>query len=118
MSFFDRECNLRQVTNFPPFAKIARILITGENELLTQEVSGQIFEDLKPLREEYRKDFVYFAGMRSPVSKIQNKFRFQILMRFKLDNEKELVSKIYQIVDKHTHPKLQIFVELNPTNLS
>ena len=116
--FFDREVNLRETTNFPPFAKIIRILITGENESLAKDISGQIFKDLQPLKQEFPRDFVYFAGMRSPVSKIQNKFRYQILMRFKLDNEQEIVNRIYEIVDKHNNPKLQIFVEQNPANMS
>jgi len=116
--FFDRESNLREVTNFPPFSKIVRILITGESESFTMDTAGGIFEELKPIRDQFRSDFIYFAGMRSPVSRIQNKFRFQILMRFKLDNQDTIINKIYQIVDKHNNPKLQIFVEQNPANMS
>ncbi|MBR7091479.1 MAG: primosomal protein N' [Clostridia bacterium] len=118
LGFFDRESNLRATTNFPPFAKMIRILITGEDETLTMSTSGQIFEALKPVKLKYNQDFVYLAGMRSPVAKIQNKHRFQILMRFKLDNQDDIIREIYDVVDGYTNPKLQIFVEINPSNMS
>ena len=95
-----------------------RILITGEDETLAMSTSGQIFEALKPVKLKYNQDFVYLAGMRSPVAKIQNKHRFQILMRFKLDNQDDIIREIYDVVDGYTNPKLQIFVEINPSNMS
>ena len=56
--------------------------------------------------------------MKSPVAKIQRKFRFQILMRFKQSVADMLTDEIYKIVQKNTNPKANIFIEDNPSNLS
>ena len=117
-AFFEKEINLRQVSNFPPFAKIVRVLITGENDTLAHDMTGKIFDELKTVHKDYLKDFIYFSAMKSPITRIQNKHRYQILLRFTLEKEQEILDKIYQIVSNNTNPKLQIFVETNPANLS
>ena len=60
---------------------------------------------------------VYYAAMKSPVKRIQTKHRVQLLMRIK-DKREEITQKVYSIVDKHLNPKVSIFVEVNPNNLS
>ena len=55
--------------------------------------------------------------MKSPVKRIQNKFRVQILMRI-TDRFDNIIQKVYNIVDAHTVPKTSVFVEINPNNLS
>ncbi len=116
--FFDKEINLREVTQFPPFAKIIRILISGESDELTYSVAIKIFDDLKNIRMRLDKDFIYFALMRSPVSRIQNKYRYQVLMRIKIDNSSSILDEIYHVVNRHQNAKTQIFVEQNPANMS
>ncbi len=116
--FFDKEINLREVTQFPPFAKIIRILISGESDELTYSVAIKIFDDLKNIRMRLDKDFIYFALMRSPVSRIQNKYRYQVLMRIKIDNSSSILDEIYHVVNRHQNVKTQIFVEQNPANMS
>ena len=55
--------------------------------------------------------------MKSPVKRIQNKYRIQILMRIVSDFE-SVIKKIYEIVDECAIPKVSLFVEINPNNLS
>ena len=106
------------MTQFPPFAKIIRILISGESDELTYSVAIKIFDDLKNIRMRLDKDFIYFALMRSPVSRIQNKYRYQVLMRIKIDNSSSILDEIYHVVNRHQNAKTQIFVEQNPANMS
>ena len=55
--------------------------------------------------------------MKSPVKRIQNKYRVQILMRIVSGFDK-IIGNVYNIVDKHTVSKVSVFVEINPNNLS
>ena len=66
--------------------------------------------------KENTNDVLYFSAMKSPVKRIQTKYRMQILMRIK-DNQEEITSKVYDIVDKYHVPKASVFVEINPNNL-
>ena len=71
----------------------------------------------KDLKAEYFKEFVYMQAMKSPINKIQNKYRYQIVLRIKRQFESEILGKIYQIVDNNKQGN-SVFVEINPQNMS
>lgn len=116
VGFYEKEVNLREVTKYPPFSRIIRVLVSSENEELAGRVLKGIFDEITGLSRQYRQNFAYFAAMKSPLKKIQDKFRVQILARI-TGNEDEITKKIYEIVDKYTVPKATVFVEVNPNNL-
>ncbi len=115
--FYEKEANLREVTKYPPFSKIVRILVSGEVEELCSRTLKGIFDEISVISGEQRENFAYFSAMKSPVKRIQNKHRMQILIRL-VGNYDEIVSKIYKTVDKYLIPKVSVFVEINPNNLS
>ncbi len=114
--FYEKEINLREVTKFPPFSLIVRILVSGEDEALAASALKGIFSELKALSEERKEDFYYLSYMWSPVKKIKNQKRMQALMRIRPGCD-GLVEQIYSITDKYLDGRLKIFVELNPNNL-
>ena len=56
--------------------------------------------------------------MSSPVSRIETKYRFQILLRFKLDTEPNITNFLYDVVNNDKHTKCTVFIEINPSNMS
>ncbi len=115
--FFEKELNTRQVTNFPPFTTIIRVLVTNEVEEKSLNCTKKIYDNLKELKLEYDREFVYMQAMKSPINKIQNKYRYQIVLRIKRTFETEIVGKIYKIVDNNKQGN-SVFVEINPQNMS
>ena len=115
--FYNKEINLRETANFPPFTKIIRLLFSSDNEDVVKEVLKKCYNDIFELSKNYEKDFVYFDAMKSPVGRIKNKFRYQILIRLKQPSDKDLIDKIYAICDKNEHQKVSFFVEINPSSL-
>ncbi|MCL2062220.1 MAG: primosomal protein N' [Firmicutes bacterium] len=116
-AFFEKECNLREVTKFPPFAKIVRILLGSESESAAADALKSIFEEMQALSKQYKNSFAYLAAMRSPVKKIQNKHRMQILARLTSHTD-ELITQIGAIAAKYKTPQIMCFIEQNPNNLS
>ncbi|MCL2847392.1 MAG: primosomal protein N' [Firmicutes bacterium] len=114
--FFEKELNLREASKYPPFAKFIRILLSGEVEDLTVEVLKKVFDEVAIISKEYPNQFVYLSAMRSPVKRIQNKYRMQVLCRLVGDIE-EISQKLFDIIEKYQNPKLNIFIEFNPNNL-
>jgi len=113
--FFDKEINTRQVTKYPPFTTVVRILVTGERDDQIKNFLQKIMTDLR-IRE---KDFVYLGAMKSPLGRLQNKFRYQILARVTRAAEKEMVDFMDSVVKIH-QPKnaCSVFLEINPQSLS
>lgn len=118
LKFYDKEINLRKTTKFPPFAKIVRILLTSEDENIVKDVTHKLIMKLKEFRIEYGRDFFFLEAMKSPVSKIKNKHRFQIVLRYLNSIDDEVLDKIYKLLDEFKTKKLSVFVENNPISLS
>ena len=116
--FYDREINLRKVTNFPPFSLIVRILISGESEELVKQTSKQIYDDIVNIKQDKIDSFIYLGAMKSPVKKIEKKYRYQILSRLTVTNSQSVLDKIYEKINQLKTKNVSVFVELNPQNLS
>lgn len=114
--FFKKEANLRKVTNFPPYARIVRILFTDEDENIVAQECKVCYNKVKQVREKYDEQFVYLDVMKAPLNKIKNKFRYQIMMRFKLDKADQIEKEIFETIDPKC--KSSVFFEINPNNLS
>lgn len=114
-AFFEREINIRQASKFPPFAQIVRILASGEND---EDVKDVILKIHIAVKQWSNKNILFCQAMKSPVGRIQNKFRYQILLRLANENFKENINKIYNLCDENQKPNVSVFVEINPNNMS
>ena len=115
LRFYNKEINLRETAVFPPFSKIIRVLITSENDEIAKNLTHDLFLKYKDLRIKNKNEFYFLEAMRSPHSKIKKKFRYQVLMRIKENND-NLVKEIFNI-SFTTNNKVNVFVEVNPQNL-
>ena len=113
--FFRNEISLRAAMAFPPFSKIVRVLVTGEDDNKTIEVLKTVYFGLEKLYNENADKFLFFNKMRAPIKRIQNKFRYQVLMRL---SDTSVLPEVYAVcADARTRDVL-VSVEENPNNLS
>ena len=76
------------------------------------------YDEVRELQQNSPDDFIYLGVMKSPIGRIQNKYRIQILMRLANENAESLTDKLFEIADKVKTNNATIFVEINPQNLS
>ena len=117
-AFFKKELSLRQVSKFPPFVSILRVLVLSEKEDKAVQTTYDILNEIKKIKDNYSSDFVYLSAMKCPKKRLQKNYRYQILIRIFKKNEQEIISKIYSICDNISKNKVSVFVELDPQNLS
>ncbi len=115
--FFERENAVRKATGFPPYALIIRIMIESENDENALDLLKNIFVKVSKIYDKYRDNFLFFNKMKSPVKRIKNKFRYQILMRLAGDDIKSIRDGIYAAVSEEKSLKALCYVEENPSNL-
>ncbi len=113
--FYQNEISLRAAMAFPPFSKIVRVLITGEDDKKTLEVLRTVYFGLEQLYTDNMEKFLFFNKMRAPIKRIQNKYRYQVLMRL---SDSSVLSGIYDICVAARTRDVLVSVEENPTNLS
>lgn len=116
--FFDKENNTRLVSDFPPYTTIMRIMMSGADEDKVIECAKAIYLKIKPLKDKYDYDIVYMQAMKSPVGKIENKFRYQILLRFKRVRERNIIGDAYKAMEEGKTKGVSVFAEINPQNLN
>ena len=114
--FFRKEENIRQTAQFPPFTRILRVLFVDHDENYVRELLKICYTELEGLKEKYGDDIIYLDAMKSPIKRIQDKYRYQIMMRFKLAKADMIEEDVFNIVDKNA--KTSVFFEVNPQNLS
>jgi len=117
-NYFKHELNIRKVTKFPPFVTILRVLISGDSEQKVIEKTKEYYERIKDVKSQYDGSFIYLNAMKCPVKKIQNKFRYQILMRISQNCYTKVRDLIYNIDRDLKQKDILSFVEVNPQNLS
>ncbi|MCL2771272.1 MAG: primosomal protein N' [Firmicutes bacterium] len=116
--FYQKEINMREATTFPPFSNIARVLITSENDDKASYIIKNMFPKIKALKDEHFGDFIYLEAMKSPIKRIEDKYRYQILMRVLPHKADEIYKQIFIIKAEYNHKDAFIFFEINPQNLS
>ena len=113
--FYQNEISLRAAMAFPPFSKIVRVLVTGEDDKKTLETLREVFVGLEKLYNENPEKFLFFNKMRAPIKRIQNKHRYQVLMRL---CDTSVLPTVYDICAQAKTRDVLVSVEENPTNLS
>ncbi len=113
--FFRSEIEMRRATKFPPFSLICRVMVTAKNDAEALEILKNVYTAAEELRREYPDEFIFLNKMHSPIKKLQNKVRYQVLMRLE---SKKLLAAIYDIAAKNTAKDVSVYVEENPSNLS
>lgn len=115
--FYEKEVSVRKATAFPPFTNIYRIMVEGEDDGLCIEVLKTTYFQCREVYNKYQESFIFFNKMKSPIKRIKNKFRYQILMR--VDAKNTFIKDIlYGICEKNITNKVLVYLEENPSNMS
>ena len=117
-AFYKKEINLRSVTMYPPYAKIVRILFTHEDENIAKDVTKVYYDAVKQIQTQQPDAFIYLGVMKSPIGRIQNKHRMQILMRLKPEYADNITDSLFEIADNINKKGCSVFVEIDPQSLS
>lgn len=114
--FFKKEENIRKTANFPPFSRIVRILFSHTDENVVKDELKVCYNKLLKIKEKYFEDIIYMDVMKSPVKRIQNKFRYQIIVRMKLEHADQIEKELFMATNDTV--KSSVFFEVNPQNMS
>jgi primosomal protein N' (replication factor Y) len=124
VSFYNQEIKIREEFNYPPFTNIINILMAGKNEKILIEYIQEIGDRFKELFDEQfenMKEIELLGPNPAPLSKIKDKYRWQILIKCK-DNKVEKVKKlIVDILDKYSqnnkNKDIKVSLEINPNSI-
>ena len=89
--------------------------MSGEDNKKTLEVLKTVYFALEEIYQNNQEKFLFFNKMAAPIKRIENKHRYQVLMRL---TDGSLLPQIYAVcLDARSRDAL-VSVEENPANLS
>lgn len=114
--FYETEIALRKQLKYPPFCDIIVIAFNGIDETEIKKVSAIAYEFVR--NNLNQKEFKIFKPMPSPIDKIQNKFRWRIIIKGNMNDEANQVlnEMLKDLFDKDFR-KTKIAVDVNPNNM-
>ena len=114
--FYETEIALREQLKYPPFCDIILISFSSSGEKEIKEISGQVYNYLqKNLSEE---DYRIFKPMPAPIDKIQNKYRWRIIVKGNMNESANNVLNncLKQIYNKDLK-STRVMIDINPNNM-
>jgi primosomal protein N' (replication factor Y) len=115
--FYNAEVDLRKRLKYPPFCDIILIRLVGKNISEIQNVSQRMYMVLDKVLD--KTQVVLYKPVPSPVDKIQNKYRWRIILKGKV-NGKLLDCIKYSMKEEFTGKikDTTITVDINPNNMN
>ena len=114
--FYNTEIALRKQLKYPPFCDIILIGFNSLSEKEIIELSNRVYNYLKNNLD--RQAFIIFKPMPSPIDKIQNRFRWRIIIKGNITEEvNTLINKCLQSVYEANYKDTRVTVDVNPNNM-
>lgn len=115
--FYDTEIELRRQLKYPPFCDIILIGLTSTNLKEIQEESVKIYNSLK--KKLNPDEFNVLKPMPAPIDKIQNKFRWRIIIKGNMTNKaNEILNETLKEFYKQNKKQTKVVIDVNPNNMS
>ena len=120
--YYKNEMIMRKMLNYPPFGRIVILVISAAEENLVKEkaqiLREEIIRNINTVMELTSNDFISDA-FKSPIYKINGKYRYQIFFKF----ERGKILKIKKIIKKcvgkfrEMEKKVRVTIDVDPVNM-
>ncbi len=112
IAFFQEEIEVRKHFRYPPFCRMAKILLSGDHQTITENIAANLRSKLV---ETLPSDFELHPVSPSGYKKIKDRFRYQFLIRG--PTMYSLNQAIRDIQHSISWPKdIKIFIDIDPSS--
>ena len=114
--FYKTEIAIRKQLNYPPFCDIIVISFNSINEKEIQNISNNMYDYLK--QELNEEEYKIFRPMPCPVDKIQNKYRWRIIIKGIVDEKtNNILNKTLRMVYNNNLKDTRVSIDINPNSM-
>ncbi len=123
VSFYRQEISMRESFSYPPFSRLINIMITGEKEADVIKIANEYGIQLKyALRDvALSEQEMIFGPSPAALARINQKYRWQIIIKSKVVDQKALRGIINtirkDILQNNDINDVNISVDINPFNM-
>ncbi len=115
--FYETEITLRKQLKYPPFCDIIVMRFEGKNENQIKTLAIERYNNLYKMLKNY-KDLTLFKPMPAPIDKIQNRYRWRIIIKGNMTNEtNEILNNLLKQIYKEGKKDIRVSVDVNPNSM-
>ena len=114
--FYKKEINTRELTKYPPFTKIVRLLVLAENVDDARLGADKLTAKLITLKTKVQ-GIRNLQKMSAPLKRLRNFYRYQVVIWLDIESENDLMPLIYQIANDGNTDRVTVFTEINPQQM-
>jgi primosomal protein N' (replication factor Y) len=111
--FYEREMMVRKIHRYPPFYYISLVTVSHEELMKAVSITEKITQYIQ---SRLSAESIVLGPVASPIPRINNRYRYQCLIKYK--REPELGQALKKVLDNYQHEiaagGLAISVDLNP----
>ena len=116
IGFADVEMPQREEFNYPPYGKLARIVIRSEIDSKAEQMADHIGEEIERAAKELQKEVVVLGPATAPVEKLRGKYRFHMMVSANQENEIQEVLRRAQTTIKSIDD-VQWIIDIDPQDM-
>lgn len=115
--FYKQEILLREQLRYPPFCDIVSVMISGKELEKVKQYSKESEERLRKSIPESRTDIVFYNTIPAPVSKINSRYRWRIIIKCNIDAEiRNILKEVTDSLQTECTKWCNIGVDVNPVS--
>lgn len=112
LSFFTKEMSIRKELKYPPYFYICVVKIISSEYEISRNESNKI---KNYLTKKLSTNFIILGPSTASVFKLKNKYYFQIIIKYK--REENLLEVLNELNNMYITDKVKLDINLNPLNL-
>ncbi len=114
--FFRNEIRARELTKYPPFTKIIRLLSLSENENEARHAARSMAEEIVAIKRGESR-VLRVQVMQSAIKRIRACYRYQVVVWIDSAGEEEICPALYELGRKYSRGGVSVFAEVNPQQM-
>ena len=114
--FYNTEIALREQLKYPPFSDIILIGFSSLNENEVKQIAEKTYQYFRKIFNT--EEFNVLKPMPSPIDKIQNRFRWRIIIKgIMTENANGILNEYLQKFYNCNYKNTKVTIEINPNNM-
>lgn len=114
--FFEKEINTRELTKYPPYSKIVRLLVLAADVAPARDAARALCAEIVTLKAKL-PGIMRVQVMPAAMKKLRDYYRYQVVAWIDSDAAKEIMPYVYAKANAANNSKVTVFTEVNPQQM-
>jgi len=115
LGFYKEELKLRKLLNYPPFSRLARLVIRGKDEDKVQANAEELADVMKSNYSTGNSNISVFGPSPAPLSKIGGNYRYHIVLKGR--RLSEITSFIRESLLSYKAKSVYVEIDIDPVDM-